>query len=162
MFQKKLAHVMWSSAAARGFKTPFMTCIDPDFELISLHPFLSREIRARNAKGPKEMAPEFGASPPREPPLVSRRPAAGGFRNFGALRSHRTRTGTRTGLGPLSHLLAWPRAADFVRAAGAPSPSWPPAGPAGLDRGCPAPCARTRACRRDSKPWARARVHGMT
>ena len=74
--------------------------IDPDFELISLHPFSSREIRARNAKGPKEMAPEFGAPPPREPPLVSRRPPAGGFRNLAPFRQHRMCTGMRTALGP--------------------------------------------------------------
>ena len=74
--------------------------VDPDFKLISLRQFLSREIQARNAKGPKEMAPEFGAPPPWEPSLVSRRPPAGGFRNFGAPGQHRTCTGTRTGLGP--------------------------------------------------------------
>ena len=75
----------------------------------------------RNPKGPRKGSPNLARPPLREPSLVSRRPSAGGFRNLEALHQDRMCTGTRTGLGPLPHLLSWPRAADFARPAGIPT-----------------------------------------
>ena len=57
------------------------------------------------------MAPEFGAPPLGNSPLISRRPPTRGFRNFGAFACIARVLERVLALVPLSHLLAWPRAA---------------------------------------------------